>query len=363
MTSYYAKPQSLAVRNLAPLLTEDMTVADVGCSGGYHPIWSQFARYGRLRLDGFDPLVSEMDRLNDAEADPKINYHAAWIMPSDDIPPPRPVLVNGRRPPPPPGSFQARLASTLAQQISGYDQVRERFNAGHEIRYAERALTLDGFYRETGHELVDFMKIDTDGHDYEALRGAAGIIASGQTLGVDIEVRFPGPQRDDANLWRNIDRMLGEAGFSLFHLVPRKYSRAALPRPFLKNVPSASTHGQIRWADALYLRDLGAPDYEQTFGVSFGVQKIIKAICLADIFDLADVAAEIVLKYRDELAAVTDPDRLLTLLTPAIGGKKLSYPTYMQQFRTAAASRAFYSFGREFLGPSPRAKQPPASET
>ncbi len=52
-------------------------VLDVGASGGIDPFWRQFEPH--LKAVGFDPLVSEVERLNRVETNPDVSYAAAWI--------------------------------------------------------------------------------------------------------------------------------------------------------------------------------------------------------------------------------------------------------------------------------------------
>src|SRR5689334_25444488 len=55
----------------------DLCLLDVGASGGIHTRWSDFA--DRLTAVGFDPLISEVDRLNAIETRSKIRYEAAYV--------------------------------------------------------------------------------------------------------------------------------------------------------------------------------------------------------------------------------------------------------------------------------------------
>ncbi len=48
--------------------------------------------------------------------------------------------------------------------------------------------TLDAFCPENGVDRIDYLKIDTEGHDLEVLMGGAGLLASGRVGLVDVEV-------------------------------------------------------------------------------------------------------------------------------------------------------------------------------
>lgn len=332
-------PKSKVTKALLPLLQSQMTVVDVGASNGYARIWRAFGE--KLSLHGFDPLVTEMQRLQSAEPNPNIQYHSFFVGEEDKTV----QFDSDKSNQGPQKGIQSRLATFQAKNIATYDQIKEKFNSGKEIVLSEKMIRLDSFFPEGDHFGIDFIKIDTDGHDINVLRGAQNIISTGGLLGLDVEVRFIGPQGDNANLFRNIDRMLGKAGFSLYHLEPKKYSRAALPRVFVKNRPTISPHGQVRWANAVYLRDLGAPGASERVPLD----KVLKSICLFDLYDLPDVSAEIILNERDRLKCVVDPDQLLDLITPNIDGRTASYNEYMDQFRKACEQRRFEDFTRVWI--------------
>lgn len=333
---------SKVVKAIVPLLEEDLFLVDVGVSMGYPKVWREYQP--KLTVHGFDPLIPEIERLTAAEPDPKVHYHAAFVTPVSIEPMEKgSVKVFGE------GGFSQRLAAVAAKRAIAYDAVKEEFNAGKEIKLAAKGVALDDFFPAEDHRLVDFIKVDTDGFDLPAIEGARQIIQNGEVLGLDLEVRFAGIQRDEANLFRNIDKLVGEAGFSMFHLEPRKYSRAALPRPFSNNRPTTSEFGQLRWANAVYMRDIGDPNFEKLFGWTPSLDKILKAICLFDQFDLPDCAAEIVFKYESRIGEVIETEALLDALTPRIDGQVLTYREYMEQFDRAVATRQFEQFGREIL--------------
>lgn len=332
--------RSRAVTDLACHLDEDFCVIDVGASNGVQRIFKPFGE--RLRFYGFDPLVAEMDRLNKLETNPKVTYEAAFVSKPGHVPK---VSSHGRRP----GSGARRHAAVQAKLRMGYDRVKEEFNAGQPVELTDRVITLDERFRDVGYEAVDFIKIDTDGHDIDVLMGAEELLREGGVLGLDIEVRFNGPQRDTSNIFRNVDRILGMAGFALFQLDTKNYARAALPRPFVKNKPTVSAHGQIRWGNALYLRDLGDPMYEAVTGFEPTRAKVLKAICLYDLFDLPDSAIEIAKKYSSLLEGVCPVETIFDRLTPKIAGQEMTYDEYMEQFDKAIEAKEFYRFGREIL--------------
>jgi hypothetical protein len=179
---------------------------------------------------------------------------------------------------------------------------------------------------------VDFIKIDTDGSDYQVLRGANEMLSTGKVLGIAVEGLFHGLVHAESSTFRNIDRLLTALGFSLFDLEVYRYSRAALPGPFVYRIPAQTQNGQVMWADALYLRDAGRPDYERDWPMALTPQKILKLACLFELFGLNDCAVELLMKYRADLDRLVDVGCYLDTLAPPINGKKLPYREYIRSF-------------------------------
>lgn len=50
-----------------------------------------------------------------------------------------------------------------------------------------RVETIDGFCAENGIDRIDFLKIDTEGHDLEVLKGAATMLGSGHIVAIQVE--------------------------------------------------------------------------------------------------------------------------------------------------------------------------------
>jgi hypothetical protein len=191
--------------------------------------------------------------------------------------------------------------------------VQQMFNAGAPVVLTERTITLDDRISVREHPRVDFVKVDTDGHDIEVILGARNILAAGGVLGLRVEMQFHGSPHEYANTFSNIDRLLRERGFSLFDLDVYRYSRADLPAPFVYDIPAQTTTGQVSWGEALYLRDLGSPTYEAMWNYDVTRERVMKLAALFDLFDLPDCAAELL---RNRAHFLDDPTRenLLDLL-------------------------------------------------
>jgi len=283
-----------------------------------------------------------MERLASLETNPNIHYHPVFVgeetkaidhSSNNSTKNEHQQVIN-------------RLATIKAKKLANYNQIKEQFNSGQKIVLSNDMIRLDEFIDKSQHFDIDFLKVDTDGHDINVLRGASSIINSGGMIGLDVEVRFIGPQNNHANIFRNVDKMLSDAGYSLFHLEPKKYSRSSMPRVFTRDKPSISPHGQVRWANSIYLRDLGAPGAT----AHLPLDKVLKAICIFDLFDLPDVSAEIVMNEEERLSSIMSAGNILNKLTPDIGDiRNVSYSDYIDQFEKAARSRRFFDFGRVWI--------------
>src|SRR5206468_297213 len=119
-----------------------------------------------------------------------------------------------------------------------------------------------------------------------------------------------------------------EAGFSLFDMSTWRYTRAALPGRFVWGSPGPTEKGQLWWGDFLYFRDLGDPAYEASWGYRPAMTKVLKLVCCFESYDLADCAAELLLKYERALHPLVDVERCLDLLVTSSGVSGLSFRDY-----------------------------------
>ena len=299
-------------------------------------VWGGFA-YRNLPIDAYPDLApphvevvsqwpghaaEEVERLNAAAGGTGRRYYACLVGDkSYQIPQGVPHT-----------SAYPRSSSVRAIEIANCNYTKTYFDQTGAGLCATETIELDGFFLRDHPTDVDFIKVDTDGAEYEVLRGARELLAGGQVLGVAVECQFHGLVHDESSTFRNIDRLLTGRGFSLFDLEVHRYSRAALPQPFVYRLPAQTVGRQVFWGDALYLRDAGRNDYEATWSMAFPVQKVLKLACLFEIFGLADCAAELLLKYRTAIGDALDVDACLDLLTPPADGVRISYREYTAKF-------------------------------
>lgn len=311
------------------VVSEDFWLIDVGVSGGLDQYWRLWGT--ALHAVGFDPLVREIERLRAVETSPNISYETAFVIcPSYDrffSPAERddPVATKNNR------SF-SRSSSLAAIEAMKMDYSRDIYNAGLPLELSDRHVSLDDYVVQHEIPFVDFIKIDTDGHDIEVLFGAEKMLISRRVLGVALEANFHGPLHKAANTFANIDLFLRSHGYSLYDLEPYRYSRRELPAPFVYRIPAQTVTGQLQWGDALYLRDFSNPNYQAMFSMQPTTPEIMKLACLFELFGLPDCAAELLEQYRELIDPLSPVDTLLDALVPDESMWKSNYRSYMKSF-------------------------------
>ena len=309
--------------------TKEVMLIDVGASGGIDGFWGEC--FGaNLKAVGFDPLIAEVDRLNKIRGYGGIRYEAAFIgcQDYDNLFPPslRQDTIASKNN----SSFQETSAARASEAMQ-MNYLKEVHNAGAEVRFADQRISLDDYVQQSGIHSVDFVKIDTDGHDIEVILGAKEMLRAQEVLGLCVESQMHGASHPYSNTFANIDRLLREWGFTLFDLDLWRYSRRSLPDKFYYQIPAQTLTGQIQWGEAVYFRDLARPDYEQMHGYAAGMAKKIKLACLFELYGLPDCSAQIL----DQLLQQTGDRFFSTLLDDLVSryrGSRLSYPRFLEHF-------------------------------
>lgn len=119
--------------------------------------------------------------------------------------------------------------------------------AGPETEEVEVA-TVDGFAAVRGFEHIHLLKVDTEGHDLEVLKGAAGRLRAGGIDLVQVEAGFPVPGRRQP-LLTEIQSYLEAFGYYLHGVFNQ--CRAAWPQAGEGRVQPASV---LLFCDALFVR-------------------------------------------------------------------------------------------------------------
>jgi hypothetical protein len=346
------RPATSFLRMLSDRLGDaQFTLIDIGCSGGIDEIWRVFG--SRLRAFGFDPNLQEVERLNAAaKSQPGLEYIAAFVGPPQDDPAMARMRARDFWAHNPWGRLSvARTLEIRAAEIAKSGSVeKQRLNQWMKVPLADadQPLVLADFLRDRAVHDVDFVKIDVDGADLVILRSLEQVLKDTQVLGLGIEVNFFGSDDADLNTFHNVDRFMKGAGFELFDLSMRRYSARALPAPYTYVNPAQGAWGRILQGDALYVRDVAAPEHAG-FARTLAPHKLAKLSAIFAVFGLPDCAAEVLVQFRSELASILDIDRALDALVEHCVSKGItapSYDTYIKEFERDGAR--FYP-ARRFL--------------
>ena len=295
---------------------------DVGCAGGIAEPWRAFGR--SLVAHGYDPDVGACEEAQASERFPRVRYHARFVgLPESH------AFVQRRR------ADAARWPETnIWGRVTAGHMAQKRQKAdGGPPATADPATLLGVEEIVRGEQLpsVDFLKVDVDGPDLEVLESALEVLADRQVLGVAVEVNWFGSDNPTESTFHNTDLLLRRQGYALFGLTVRPYSRTDLPAPFLRELYAETRFGQPYQGDAIYVRDLAAPE-QQDLADAYPAEKLIKLACVYELIGLPDCAAEVLNRFRPRLAAFGDTEALLDALTPPLLGEKLTYRQYISKF-------------------------------
>lgn len=299
---------------------ERLTVVDVGVSGGLERKWFDLGPC--LRGFGFDILENEVEALQ-GRIDSRlgVSFHAACIG----------TGAYGLNPGVPSNWVDYSRLSMNPDQ----DRMTPNMSLSEPV-FTDTRVSLDAFFKdETGS--LDFIKIDTDGADFDVIQSGRRILNDNRVLGLEVECQFHGECTPEAGVFANIDTYLREQGFSLFSMDPARTPRRALPGKAKTYYMSDSDRGQLIWANARYFRDLALDDYQEHWPFPVTPTTILKLACLYELHGLNDCAAELLVQYKQELDGVIDVEHGLNLLTQGYYGEKETYADHMDTFENDRA--------------------------
>ena len=304
---------------------------DVGASGGIDRFWRQFEP--NLRAVGFDPLASEVERLNAAEAGDRVRYVPAWITSGAQ------GLEAWRHPEAEetPNAFTMTSAQRV-YELAEYDVRKEVFNSGDELRYTDTRMSLDMWCAEHPEWTTDFLKVDVDGYDLHALRGADALLSGDRRpLGILTEAQLHDPHHTPDVAFGEIDVYLRSRGYRLFDLDLKRYSRYGLPQPFASDMIAETRAGGVQACDALYFLDpcLDEAAFErlQKQTDRRGFQKLVMLFAG---YTMPDCAAQVLMTCRDKGVGLDGVDidaALDRLAIPNVLGAR-SHAEYLAAFES-----------------------------
>ena len=247
-----------------------LNAIDVGCSGFRPPQWDRLG--SQINYFGVDPLESQIKKL---KKENRVNSkYVSGFVKSEG------------------GSLSAdegtqrffNRSSAFYDMNNGFDLIKKNFNSGQEVVYSEAKYSAEELVLESGFKEVDLLKIDVDGDDYPIFLDFSKTDVSNSILCLDIECQFHGNSGQFGNTFANILTKASELDLHLFNIDPYKYSRNALPAPYVHSFPAQTISGQVLWADSVFMRD--SMETKDT-------TKLIKLAAIYDIYGLPDCAFEL----------------------------------------------------------------------
>jgi FkbM family methyltransferase len=288
-----------------------LVVVDVGARGGIEWFWKAFG--DGVRVIAFEPDAEECARLQ-SEAPANTTY--------------LPLALGARK-----GTQTLHVARfSAASSFHPNDPAWcGRFDVGESLVVDAKIEVATTTLREAlAGQQADFIKLDVEGAELAVLSGAdlEGV------MGLVAEVRFTHRMSHCPTL-AELDQFCRSHGFDLYDLDLYRYSRKALPYPYLYDyrdqadapVTGPTVQGQPLTGDALYFRD------------GLDTRQPVKLACLFEVFGLNDCAAEVIQAHRASFEPWANPDELLDLLVPEIKGQRLSFREHGA--RHAAGDRLF----------------------
>ncbi len=203
---------------LQRLIRSGDIVFDIGANTGQ---WSGsvLAAVGKVHLHSFEPVADTFAVLKTNLGSSGAHLHDIAI--ADN---------NG-----PKTFYHYNQNPKLARMSSFYRRnraVESRFNM-QAVPISVQAQTLDYFCREHSITHVDFIKIDTEGGEFDVLRGAAGLLRAHRVKMLQFE--YGGTYPDAGITLQQVCRLLSSYGYVIFRILPDGLVHMANWRDSLKN--------------------------------------------------------------------------------------------------------------------------------
>lgn len=299
-----------------------VVVVDVGSRGGFEPQWNVYG--DSVRLIGFEPDIEECDKLNAHES--RLRRHYPVALHRD----------KGTR------SFYVTkhdAASSFYKPYSRFlDRLPESVNRTIKEELIFETIDLDSFLGEESIGAVDFIKLDTEGAEYDILLGAK-MALSKSVFGISLEMLF-NRQRIGEPLFSEIDLFLREQGFVVYDLPIFRCARTVLSPHMFSDNAGPTDHGQATWTQAIYFRDAFDEIKFGHLGDKWDPLRILKLASVLELFNFEDCALELINLYRLRLSnAGLDPATMINLLVPPVDGKFVSWKEYCDHIKAEGPPR------------------------
>jgi FkbM family methyltransferase len=251
-------------------------VIDIGARGG-----------GTAELDGLSKFVNHIGFDADEEechrltANPPSNYADFRVYPYY-IGPPGPVDFH---------LYENRIMSSIYPMNPEYTRAFGDPSVKLDRTLQMTAVPLDEIMAKEHLNAPDLLKIDTQGSEFDILRGSTHTLR--ETSLIEVEVEFY-PMYEGQPLFADLDPLLRSSGFELLYLNRIFHQR--------KSFYTGLSRGQVTCADALYGRSPTTLD-------GFSFERIAKYIILLCHYGHRDLAHQILKEHQgilDVCPAITE---------------------------------------------------------
>jgi len=244
-------------------------IVDVGAlwMDGESVAYHSLLKAGCARVVGFEPVKEECERLN------KLGRRGERYLPY--------FIGDGSE-----RTFVRNSKTMTSSLFEPNGRLVERFSGLAELMQpvAREKVNTTRLDDVPEIESVDFLKLDIQGGELDALRGGQRLLR--RAVVVQTEVEFV-PLYEDQPLFAEVDQELRRQGF-VFHQFGGL--SGAMFKPFAAQ-PAAGTPTQVLWTDAVYVRDftrLADLDSEQL---------VRMAVILHQLYQSCDLAAMCIQHY------------------------------------------------------------------
>lgn len=275
-----------------------LVVFDVGARFGIHPSWQPISRSPLLDTHAFEPDLQEAERLA-AKYSGQPNYHVTPLAFGDSNGPKSLHLLAHR-------GQSSFLRPNLEGAWFGVTRQEEgRIESTRECQMRR----LDDWCLETG-LYPDFLKTDTEGYDYEVLKGGERVVRE-RVLGLRCEVLFQQTFVGTGE-FDQIFRFMRDRDFVLANL---DYDGKGSAQSYFCPTPK---FGLLTGCEAVFVR-------EPRFYRALSSTRFLKALIFLFLNGAADVAVPCMLERRELLGdgAADAPLRALTERLFLLGAKRL----------------------------------------
>jgi len=248
---------------------DDITLVDIGARGGLQEHWDKIS-------DKLNVIMFEADKRECLALTKKLPSNFKVINAAlSDKHGSMPLYLCRKR-------ATSSVYKPKVDFLKKFEDIR-RFDIEKSIKIESD--TLDNQIRLNNISDVDFIKIDTQGHELNILKGSKWILK--KTVGLELEVSFA-EMHSGQPLFHEINEFMTKKGFALFDLSLVYWNRQG------GNKYHYSKKGQLVWGDALYLRV-----QEKIVRLLRCEEKIIKAFQIYNLFGYLDISSALLREACD----------------------------------------------------------------